>query len=318
MQVLAVAPGPDHHGAVRHTVQVAALLRDRGVDVSLTRSLAAGEGEALTWTPFTDALFGRDIASAAHAFRTWAGSRHGPLVVTLHDVPGSDPDPARDHRRIAGYQAVVDRADAVAVCSADEAARVRAVLGRAATVVPLPVEPLSPAGPRPGWASRPSVGVLGFVYPGKGHDLAVEAARRTGADVVAIGGAGPGSQALLAQLREQAGRGGVELVVTGPLTERDLHAAALAVDVPLAAYATRSASASLHTWLACGRRPVAIPGPYADELSSRWTGVIDVRSDLHEAVTEALADPGRTWLTAPAPRPDVGAAYARLFASVVR
>ncbi len=314
MKVRAVAPGPEHHGAVRHTEQVVGLLRRHGVDASFDRSLRI-DGP-LTWAPFTDALFGPDIASAADVFGHWAEQVAGPLVVTLHDVPGNDPDPARDARRMAGYRRVLEHADAVAVCSEHEQVRVRATLGRAATVVPLPVEPLDPPGPAPAWAHRSTLGVLGFVYPGKGHDLALEAAHGTEAAVVALGSASPGS--LLASLRERAGHLGVELVVTGPLSEPDLHAAALAVTVPFAAYSTRGASASLHTWLACGRRPVTTSSPYADELAVRWPGTVHPTLDPSAAVRGALADGRRTWLTGAPPRPDVGGAYAELFAAVNR
>lgn len=314
MRVLAVVPGPEHHGAVRHAEQVVGLLREHGVEVQLTRTLRPGD--AITWVPFTDALFGPDIAAAADAFTRWSDTVTGPLVVTLHDVPGNDPDPARDARRVGGYRQVTRRADAIAVCSAHEAERVRTVLGRSVTTVPLPVEPLLPAGLPPGWADRRTLGVLGFVYPGKGHDVALTAARGTGATVVALGAPSPGSD--LAGLRAQAGRVGVELLVTGPLSEPDLHAAALAVTVPFAAYATLGASASLHTWLACGRRPVVTPGPYADELTARWPGTVTITDDPTSAVRHALDDPRLTWLDTPAPCPDVGAAYAQLFATVGR
>ena len=54
-----------------------------------------------------------------------------PLVVTLHDVPGADPDPARDARRAAGYARVVAACDAVVVSAEHEAAKVaRAPAGR--------------------------------------------------------------------------------------------------------------------------------------------------------------------------------------------
>ncbi len=321
MRVLAVVPGPEHHGAVRHAEQVADLVRRQGVGLTLVRTLSpvctvTAADKVVTWVPFTDALFGADVASAAEAFLAWASGLKGPLVVTLHDVPGSDPDPARDARRVTTYRRVAARADALAVCSAHEADRVVALLDRDATTVPLPVEPLVAAGPRPGWAARPSVGVLGFVYPGKGHDRAIDAARGTGATVVALGAPSPGSD--LPKLREQARRAGVALIVTGPLSEADLHAAALSVTVPVAAYATRGASASLHTWLACGRRPVATPGPYVDELDRRWPGTVGVSTDLRASVCALLQDPSGTWLTQAPPRPDVGRAYAELFGSVAR
>ena len=84
--------------------------------------------------------------------------------MTLHDVPGSDPDPARDRRRGAAYPRVVAAADAVVVSDGREERDVAAWSGRRSTVGPLPGGPLEAPGPTPAWAGRPSVGVGGFGY----------------------------------------------------------------------------------------------------------------------------------------------------------
>lgn len=309
MRVLAVVPGPPTHGVVVHALAVADLV---GADV--VRELGpVGGAYDVVHVPFTDSLFGGDIASAAAAFVQWAAAVPAPLVVTLHDVPGADADPARDARRAAGYRRVVDACAAAVVCSEAEAAR----LDPPPVVVPLPAGPLLPAGPVPAWADRPTVGVLGFVYPGKGHDRAVAAAAGTGARVVAVGAVTPGHEALEEQLHRQAAAAGVELVVTGPLSEADLHAAARAVTVPVAAYATTGASGSLLTWLSAGRRPVATAGPYAEELERRWPGSLLLTDDLAGAVRAALADPGSTRGPAPTP-PDVVEGHLAVYRSVLR
>ncbi len=310
MRVLAVVPGPSTHGVVLHALSVARVV---GADVQrgLSRPDPAYD---VVHVPFTDALFGPDIGSAAAAFEQWAARVDAPVVVTLHDVPGLDADPARDARRRAGYERVSAAADAVVVCSTHEADR----LDPRPVVVPLPVEPLAAPGPAPAWAGRTTLGVLGFVYPGKGHDRVLAAAAGTGAVVVALGAASPGHDDLLDRLQAQADDLGVELLVTGALTEPDLHAAVRAVTVPVAAYATSGASASLATWIVTGRRPVTTPSPYAAELAAGAPDALLLTHDLHDAVRAALADPGRTWADTHVAGPDVAVAYLAVYRSVLR
>ena len=309
MKVLAVVPGPDTHGVVRHALSVAAAV---GADVR--RELGPVQKTYdVVHVPFTDSLFGRDIAAAAAAFEAWTTTVEPRVVVTLHDVPGADTDAARDARRRAGYLRVAAACDAVIVCSAAEAGRLRP----RPVVVPLPVTPLAPAGPVPAWAGRPSLGVLGFVYPGKGHEQALAAAAGTGAQVLALGAVTPGHEPLLELLRQQADALGVTLHVTGPLSEPDLHAAALAVTVPVAAYCTTGASASLRTWTAVGRRPVTTTGAYALELEQAHPGSLWLTDDLPRTVRCALADPGRTRAT-PSRPVDVAAAHLAVYRSVLR
>ena len=179
LHVQMVAPGDPGHGVVRH----ARRLRDALPAVGGDRDGAADVVHA----HFTDALWGPDVDAAAEAFLTWARRRPCPLVVTLHDVPGIDGDAERDARRIRAYRRVVAAAPTVVVSDTREARDVAAWSGRRAVVVPLPVPDLAAPGPAPFWAGRPSVGVLGHVYPGKGHADVVRACVGTGALVVALG-----------------------------------------------------------------------------------------------------------------------------------
>lgn len=318
-----MVPGPEHHGAVRHGRAVAALVAARGVSVAVARSTGAPVGRHdLTHVQFTDALFGPDVASAAEAFVAWSTAAPRPVVVTLHDVPDSDDDSERACRRRQAYRRVVGASDAVVVSTEHEAVSAARLGGPSPVVVPLPVERMFPPGTPPGWAGRRTVGVLGFVYPGKGHAEALDAVARHAGEVavVAIGAVSPGHDPLLVALREQAADVGVDLLVTGPLSDADLHAAALAVTVPLAAYRTTGASASLATWLACGRRPLALPTPQVRELALRWPGALTVLPGVPPepdvvggAVADALADPRRTWLDGPPPSPDVAAAHLAVY-----
>lgn len=324
MKVLAVVPGPAGHGVVRYGLTVAGLLADAGVEVTVARTLEPTRGQHdLTHVQFTDALFGSEIGPAAEHFVQWARTVPRPLVVTLHDVPGLDGDVTRDARRRAGYRRVIGCCDAVVVSAAHEARGAGLVDGLDPVVVPLPVEPMAHPGPRPPWADRRSVGILGFVYPGKGHDRVLRALSGSGVLVVAIGAVSPGHEPLLEELRQLADAGGVELLVTGPLSDAELHAAARAVTVPVAAYSTTGASGSLGTWLACGRRPLVTAGPYARELEARWPGSLLMEpagddAGLAVALSRAIADPAGTWRTAPVPQPDVAGAHRAVYRACLR
>ena len=309
MRVVAVVPGPERHGVVVHGVAVALA---SGADV--VRGLSAVDADVVH-VQFTDALFGPDITSAAAAFERWRASVEASVVVTLHDVPGGDTDRARDVRRSAGYARVVQAADAVIVSAEHEAERIRHLT--APWVVPLPVPRLSAPGPVPAWGGAPSVGVLGFVYPGKGHDVAVEVAAEVGVQLVAAGGPSPGHEPLVEALRGRADELGVHLRVTGVLREAHLHAAARAVTVPLAAYRTLGASGSIATWHAARRRPVVSGGDYARELDARWPGCVLIADDLVAAVAAALDQPRSTWLEEP-PELDVAQEHLVVYRSVLR
>jgi len=308
VRVLVHAPGPPGHGVVRHAAQVVELVRAHGV-------VTARRDVELTHVQFTDALFGPDIGRAAGAFEAWAAAAPRPLLVTLHDVPGADADPARDARRGRGYARVVAMCDAVVVSAEHEAGKVARLTGRTATVVELPVREPVPGGARPAWSDRPTVGVLGFVYAGKGHDVAIEAAaRRSLRPRVVAAGSGPAD--LVRGLHTLAAARGVDLVVTGPLSDADMAAAAAAVTVPLAPGRAVSASGSLATWLGCGRRPLVGCGEYAVEVERRHPGVLHLYADgtgLDAALSRALADPSHTRLGTRPVWTDVGAAHAALY-----
>ena len=321
MRLLAVVPGPAGHGVVRHGLTVAGLVAEAGIEVTVARTVEPAKGSHdLTHVQFTDALFGSEIGAAAERFVQWARTAPRPLVITLHDVPGRDGDAGRDLRRRTGYRRVIGCCDAVVVSAAHEAQGARLVDGLEPVVVPLPVEQLATPGPRPSWADRPSVGVLGFIYPGKGHERVLRALTGRGVRLVAMGAVSPGHEPLLEDLRRLADTCRVELLVTGPLSAAELHAAARAVTVPVAAYTTTGASASLGTWLACGRRPLVTTGPYARELETRWPSSLllapagdDIA--LASALSRVLAEPVGTWLTAAPPQPDVAGAHLAVYRS---
>lgn len=311
MRVLVHAPGPAAHGVVRHARVVAGLAHRHGV----RRVIRCAE---LAHAHFTDHLYGPDVASAADAFGAWAAAAPRPLVVTLHDVPGADPDAGRDRRRSAGYARVVAACDAVVVSAEHEAAKVARFGRRGAEVIMLPVPGWPGGGAAPRWTDRSTLGVLGFVYPGKGHAEAIDAAARHPGRprVVAAGGVSPGHESLRETLAHRAAERGVELLVTGHLADVDLAAAARAVTVPLLANPLVSASGSLAAWWGCGRRPLVARGEYAAEVARRAPRVVRLYGDapgLDAALAAALRDPARTRLDGPVAWPDAGLAHAQLY-----
>lgn len=313
MRVRLVAPGPLHHGVVRHSATLARLLRRSGADVA-----SHDQPVDVVHAQFTDALWGADVSSAAAAFTRWSAAVRAPLVVTLHDVPGADAEPLRDERRRRGYAQIVVAADVVVVSSRHEAAKIAAATGRAAEVIELPVEPL-PAGPRPGWADRPTLGVLGFVYPGKGHADVIDAARHVPGRprIVAAGAVSPGHAQLWSELADLAAAAGVDLVSTGPLDDAAMGAAAHAVTVPVVPGRTVSASGTLATWWAAGRRPLVADTTYAlEQARGRPDALVTYGpGGLTAAATGALAEPASTVLTGPRFWPDAGAAHLRVYAN---
>lgn len=314
MKVLVHAPGDPRHGVVRHAATVSRLTAVHGVR-SDTRQVD------LTHAHFTDALYGPDITTACAAFELWAATAPRPLITTLHDVPGADPDRRRDAARRAGYARVAAACDATVVSSEHEAAKVSVLTGRPVEVIELPIEPLPDGATPPSWADRPTIGLLGFVYPGKGHAELIDAAgrQRVRPMVVAAGAASPGHTALAQELAERARDRGVDLIISGHLSDAELAAAADAITVPVAPNRRVSASGSLLAWLSRRRRPITAAGQYSTEIQRRHPGTLNLYAsseDLDTAVASALDEPALTRLLRPPPWPDVGAAHAALYRRV--
>lgn len=252
---------------------------------------------------FTDRVFGPDPSSAAQTLERIAA--RGPLSVTVHDVP--QPSDGRSFpQRCDAYARVLAAAHTVIVSSRVE----RDMLARYASlppgtlvhVDPLPVDRLPPGGhdaARLGSEPRvPTVGILGFLYPGKGHAEVLAALETSGrpADVVALGRVSDGHDDLVAQLESTAARGGRKFHLTGFLSEEELTAAARAVTVPVVAPTHVSASGSVGRWIATGRRPVVTRHPFFEELHERAPWALTLTDDLSGALPAALADPGGTWI----------------------
>jgi glycosyltransferase involved in cell wall biosynthesis len=250
----------------------------------------------------TDRLLGSDPSALLDVVARLA--RRARLTLTLHDVPQPTDGARTFERRVATYRALVASADGWATNSDHEAALVHHWC-RPATpglVVPLPVIPAATPRAR---VEAGTVGLFGYVYPGKGHRPVLDAVgllRRRGvpARVVVLGGAAAGHDRDLRALTERADALGVPIEVTGRLPEESVPAALRSVAVPVVGHRNVSASGSLNSWLAAGRRPLVRTGTYAREMAALRPGTTTLfeHGRLVSALATALAEPERTWLPA--------------------
>jgi glycosyltransferase involved in cell wall biosynthesis len=233
------------------------------------------------------------------------------LSVTFHDLPHTEVSDALYRRRAATYAAVAAVATGVVVSSRHEADLLsRAVTAAdptaavpAVTVIPLPVTAVAaaarPAPPRTD-TGTPTVGVFGFLYPGKGHVEVIEelAGIRPAVRLLAIGRASTGHEHLLADLGELARVHGIDFATTGYVPDEDVDTLLRSVTVPIAPAAQVSASGSINSWIAAGRRPLALAGNYTREIAARRPDCLRLYEpgELRELVQAALADPASTWL----------------------
>lgn len=314
--------GPDTHGVTRYAGQVADLL-----GAPVVRDLGRLEADLPVHLHFTERLFGRDPAAAAVAIEDLA--KRVRLTVTLHDVPQPTDGPVFA-ARAAAYGRVVRASHAWATNSRHEHALVDrwSAAGAQGTVIPLPVIDAAPArDPDHVAVGDPVLGTFGYVYPGKGHRQVVRAAsalRRNGllVGVRVVGGAAPGHDDEVDALAAASRARGVPVEVTGRVPEAGIVRALRAVTVPVAAHRNVSASGSVNSWIAAGRRPLVRDSAYAREMAALRPGTITLFDDasLVPRIEEALRDVRSTWLASDAdlaPRlTDVAAAYRAWWASI--
>jgi glycosyltransferase involved in cell wall biosynthesis len=302
--------GPVGHGANRHAAAIAAATGSaiRAVEQPGELDIEHASGAPVVHLHYTDRLWGDDATSAGNAFRDATAQLRRPVVVTLHDLPDDD-GTERERRRAAAYGLVARLAAASIVASSHERRRLQRC-GADAEIIALPIRPgrRRPQPPRPPapLATEPTVVVIGFLYPGKGHDDVVDAAAalEQRVRVVCAGAASPSHEDLPHALRTQAGRLTVD--VTGPLSDEDLEAVAGAAAVPVVPARNPSASSSLATWIGLGRRPLAAENEFTRELADlrpELLNLYDARRPgaLADAITAALADPASTRRSVPIP-----------------
>ncbi len=299
---LHVVPAGPGHGVVRFAHQVAQAVAAPVCDV--------GEAMALPSTRVhvhvTDRLFGDGADEAGTALVALA--RRHRTTVTLHDLPQPGDGDAFT-ARVRAYAALLAEVDGWVVSSRHEADLAATYLGATGpgpasrpVVVPLPVLPLpAPAGPGGRSGSGPAVvGVLGWVYPGKGHAEVVRACAGMPVVVRALGGLSPGHEDLLPELVALGVEHGVGFEATGWVSDADLARRLHEVDVPVAAHRHVSASGSLNSWVAARRRPLVSAGTYGEEMALLRPGTLTLVADdaLPGAVRRALDDPSSTRIAA--------------------
>ena len=308
LPALVVTPERQHGVAVYARQVAEAVARRTGRDLAVGPDALEGDAPpARAHLHFTDRLWATSPEAAADRLEELAARTA--LTVTLHDLPQPSDGERNLPRRSACYRRVVEAAAGVVVNSRHEAAlldeHVRDGLGRDVGVVPLPVDPAPTDAERP--LPDGSAAVIGFFYPGKGHAELVDAAAelRVGGrrlDVVALGRASDGHEGELAALVAHAGSRGVALEVTGYLDDAALLARSRRASVPVAAHRHVSASGSIATWVAAGRRPLVPDTRYSREMAALRPGTLTLVDP--EALVAALAtahdDPASTWLAADA------------------
>lgn len=312
--------GPPRHGVRRYGEGL-----ERAVGAQLGASRTAPPVAGIVHLQFSDSLLpASEWLEIVGRLRSLHPDRR--VVVTLHDCPGvGHDDPTEDRRRAVGYRLVCDASDAVVVCSESErAALAQCGVTRSAQVIAHLVEDRPEQGDpivAPRW---PTVGVLGFVYPGKGHDTVLEACAlaRQRVEMVCIGGASAGHDDLVEGLVQDAVRRGVRCRVTGWVEDAQLAGWLETTDVPIMAHPAPAASGSLATWLSASRRPVVVGSAYARELVAAAPGalrLVDPASGakgLARAIDRALDDPETTRNAGP-PRSlgaaVIGAAHLRCY-----
>lgn len=310
-----VVAGPERHGVVLHGLRLARA--SRGLAAALVRIPTSALAESADLAParlgghervmvqVTDRLFGATPAAAARRLSLLADVTR--LIVCLHDLPHPAEGAERCARRRQAYAEIAEAADTVVVASEHE----RILLGQCGVdvssssgvvVIPLPLERVDGgAAPTVPGAMVGEVGVLGFVYPGKGIEHVIDAvarltARGTALRVTNYGALAEGHADYAAELESHARTRGVTFTMTGFLPQAALTGLLRSVTVPVAAHRHVSASGSVGTWLGAGRRPVVVGGGWATELATRLPGSVTLTDDLPAAISTALLDPATTWL----------------------
>lgn len=301
--VIHLVVGPERHGVVRFGVELTDALRARGFAAEQRRTcdpsaLPPGCGVHIQ---FTDRLFGDNAEQAATAVaHVMTGVRRagGRVSVTLHDLPQPS-DGANFAMRARAYASLAESADAVVVSSNHERNLLSRIHSRqVASVIPLPITPASGARPS---ATPSSVAVFGFLYPGKGHAEVLDAMSGLPGDVrmVAIGEPSAGHEDLVDDLERVARGQGRRFDITGHVPDDEVPEKLRAVTVPVVHPRHVSASASLNSWLAAGRRPLVADSPYVREIAERNAGALWVYDNCHEglstALRAALDQPTSTW-----------------------
>lgn len=308
--ILHLVVGPDRHGVVMHSALIASACGQRMIRAETADEVRRAHltGAEVVHVGFTDRIFGNTIEEAVAALSGLAAEVRGAgacLSLTLHDIP-YDESPLQQRRR-AGYLKVIALARGIVVNSQvelrllhDSGPEVHSL-----RVVPLPVCPRPPgAGAQPGpplsLCNPAQVAVLGFLYPDRGYEAVIDATPEAG-EVLAIGQPARGHQDLPAVYAARADQRGISWRMTGYVPDQELAGILAAAAVPVAPNRRVTASASVNTWNAHGRRVLMPDGPLGRELNRSRPGHVrlydpDDPAALAAAVADAVVDPVLTYL----------------------
>lgn len=345
---LTIALGPPAHGVTRFAVECAHAAGTEVLevpDVAALQDTLAARPAVPVHLHVTDALFaatpdrmipgqaapGRTIPNGA-AETIEALARDRPVAVTLHDVPQPAEGAERCRRRTRAYRRIAAVAGLVVVSSEHER-HLCADAGIAVDVViPLPVPDLGGAGARRTGGSTPderSVGVFGFLHPGKAVDVVAQAVAELAAggdDAVTLrllGQPADGHEDYVRAAVDTVRSAGGRAELTGRIDDDELAHVLGEVTVPVALFRNVSASGSLNTWAAAGRRPLVSDSEYTREMNQRRPGSLLITgvprsagaADLAGDLRRLLDDPAPTRVEPPEPGlAELGRAYLRAWA----
>lgn len=324
---LTVALGPPAHGVTRFAADCAHAAGTPLLEVPdvarLADALAAHPGGPVH-LHITDALFGATPDEAADAVESLARDR--PVAVTLHDVPQPAEGAERCRRRARAYQRIAAAAGLVVVSSEHERHLCEAAGIAVDVVIPLPVPDLGRAGSSPDQI-RPderAVGVFGFLHPGKAVDLVAQAVAELAAagdhavSLRLLGAPADGHEDYVRAALETVRAAGGRAELTGRIDDDDLARVLGEVTVPVALFRNVSASGSINTWAAAGRRPLVSDSDYTREIERRRPGslLLTDATDLPGELRRLLDDPAPTRVDPPGPElAELGRAYLRAWES---
>lgn len=324
---ITIALGPPDHGVTRFAVDCAHAAGAELIEVPTVADLPAAlptilPGSMSAHPPIpihlhvTDHLFGSTPDQAAEMIEQLARDR--PIAVTLHDVPQPAEGQERYRHRKRSYQRIAAVAGLVVVSSEHER-RLCAEAGIVVdAVVPLPVPALSP--PAQLVPDERSVGIFGFLHPGKAVDVVAEAVAHLAAAgdhriaLRLLGEPAEGHEEYVRAALETVRAAGGRAEVTGHVDDDELARTLGEITVPVALFRNISASGSLNTWAAAGRCPLTTDSGYTRELERMRPGslLFSSGSDLAGELRRLLDDPAATRCEPPLPGlAELGRGYIR-------
>jgi len=236
------------------------------------------------------------------------------LVATLHDLPQRDDCVHRNRRRSAVYRSIAGAADIVIVSSESERGAASSI-GIDSSVVPHPIFPIRRATIPVRAVTRThatrTIVVAGFVHPGKGVAEMVDAigdVRGTplhGWQLRLVGSVTERHRDEPTRIEAQARANGLDFRHIGAVSDRGWSRELSHATVGVCPHLHCSASGSILSWIAHGRRPVATSLPFSRELADERRDALtlverplDWRDAIETAARESYDQPvDSSWRT---------------------